>query len=333
MEIDSNLMGRSFNMPNELMTATLTRESPWIGVGVSGSWYDYHEAMEAAGMDFYAVPQEAYTNMHDYMPVSGSEYPVVVPGIQVNVRPDKNEILGVVSSRYGLIQNEDAFSMAQPFLDNGGVIKAAGYTQQGLYFMVLRLHNNQILGDSYHVDVMITNSFNGAFPCAVIMVPTRIVCQNMYSRLMGHKDNILRYRHCSCVDERMGLMKGALGNVVAYMNEFNDTLQLAASNQLEDYQIWHLIHALFPYPQESKQSATINRIEEQREEFYNRYYLADDNANFKNTGLGFINAYYDYLSHREPGKKMQNSWQDRRLSGMVNGQDIKHKLIKEAIHA
>lgn len=150
-------------MTMEIVTQPrLDREAPWIGVGVSGEWTNYRHALEDANMDFYAVGQEAKTLMN-YDESNLVAFYETVPGIQVNVREGTNKILGVVSDNYGIVQNEDAFSMLEPFLSAGGVITHAGYTEQGLYFMVLKLRETQILGDTYDVDVMCVNSFNGAY--------------------------------------------------------------------------------------------------------------------------------------------------------------------------
>ena len=304
------------------------RQAPWCGVGVKGEWTDYRSALQAAGMDFYVVPQDALTRMTT---VAGPDM-VVVPGIQVNVRQDVNKIMGVVSDNYGIVQNEDAFSMLEPFTQAGGIITNAGYTEQGLMFMVLRLKQTEILGDLYDVDVMCTNSFNGAFPCALIMVPTRIICQNMYRKLMG-SDHVMRFRHCSQVDDRMKMAKHATGTVLSYMSAFQMQLESAYHNKLINSEIKNLIELLFPYPKPGGQRELMSRerVDTMRTEFYDRYYNAPDNAKFHGSGMGFVNAYMDYLSHRDPTKNMQGSWEQRRLSGLVSGNDVKASIIKEAM--
>ena len=61
------------------------------------------------------------------------------------------------------------------------------------------------------------------------------------------------------------------------------------------------------------------------------YYDAADNCKFHNKAIGFLNAYYDYISHRNPTKNMSGSWEDRRLSGIVSGNDVKAKVIKAVL--
>ena len=309
---------------------TTRRESPWVGVGTTGSWRNYRDALHDCGLDFYVVPQDAYTTVTT---VNGPDS-ITVPGIQVNMRPTDNKVMGVVSSNYGIVQNEDAFSMLEPFTNAGGIIVQGGMTEQGLNFMVLRMHEASILGDEYTVDVMAVNSFNGAFPCALIMVPTRIICQNMYRGLMGKgTDHVLRFRHGSQIEDRIANAKHAFSTVASYMDSFANTLMMAHSNKLYDSDIKHLVSLLFPYPKPggTREMITRDKVDSYRREFIDKYYNANDNARFVGTGMGFVNAYMDYLSHREPTKNMQGLWADRRLSGLVSGNDIKPAVIKGCI--
>ena len=62
-----------------------------------------------------------------------------------------------------------------------------------------------------------------------------------------------------------------------------------------------------------------------------RYYDAPDNRKYHGKALGFLNAYYDYLSHHDPSKNMPGSWTDRRLSGLINGNDIKGNVIRKVV--
>lgn len=324
INIDSN------NNRTIVQMGETTRKAPWIGCGVTGAWTDYRDAMVAGGLDFYVIGQDAYTN---HANMWGTQQPVHVPGIQVNMKAGSDEVMGVVSDNYGIVQNEDAFSMLEPFTQAGGVIRAAGQTAQGLQFMVMTLEQTNILGDNYDVDIMATNSFNGAFPCAIIMVPTRIVCQNMYRKLLGSSDNVMRFRHGSRVEERMSMMKHAASNVIAYMDAFKLQLENAYNYKLGKYDIETLIGLLFPYPKPGGKYENTSRekVDALREDFHAKYYLAEDNTNFLGTGMGFINAYYDYLSHREPTKNMQGAWADRRLSGLVSGNDIKPFVLKSCM--
>lgn len=307
------------------------RQAPWCGIGVRGEWRDYREALEASQLNFKVVQHNTYWEKPD---INGSSWtmPEQLP-MYANVRDTDNKVLGIVTPQYGLVQNEDAFALLKPFTDAGGIITNAGMTEQGLVFMVLRMRQQEFLGDSYDFDIMCTNSFNTMFPLSLIMVPTRIICQNMYRKLMGNKDNVLHLRHGSHAEFRIKAANAAVGSIGSYISAFGLTLERARNNRLSSAETDALVAGLFPYPKpgSARENTSRERVDTMRAEFMDRFYDAQDNRKFQGTGMGFLNAYYDYLSHRDPGKNMPGVWEDRRLSGLVSGNDIKTKLIEGSL--
>lgn len=320
------------------------REVPWLGIGTSGLWTDYREALADSQLDFLVEPKDAKVEIQTTFPGNGTLPPVfsvgimnpvhyeTVPGIQVNLRQSDNKILGCVSSQYGIIQNQEAFKLLEPFTQIGGKITNAGMTEQGLVFMVLRLRQENILGDDWNIDVMCTNSFNGMFPCALMIVPTRIICQNMYRSLMGGgADSVLRIRHGGLAQQRLDAAQVVTGGIMSYISAFGATLEKARANKISSSEVeGRVLPILFPYPKPGgeREQMSRERVDALRQEFMDVYYDATDNRKFHGTGMGFINAYYDYLSHRNPTKCMPGSWFDRRLSGLVSGNDVKVSAIK-----
>lgn len=303
--------------------------SPWLGCGASGMWTDYQDAMIAGDLDFIADNDEAYW----MKPIGGGVYdPERIPSVHVNFRTDTNEVLGIVSDQYGVVQNDEAFSLVQPFVDAGGIITNAGHTEQGLMFMVLHLDDKQFLGDNYSFDIMCTNSFNGKFPLGLMMTPLRIYCQNLYRKLKKN-DSILMLRHGSNISDRILKASEAVALVDGYADTFGRQLETAAGITKSENQINALIAMLFPYPKEdAKRYVTSKqRIDDMREGFYYRYYMAPDNDNYRGSALGFLNAYYDFLSHGESMRNMPGNLDDRRLSNLVSGMSVDTKLIAEAM--
>lgn len=321
------------------------REAPWIGIGASGTWTDYEDALDAAGLDFTVYREKVHCDL-PVVPIAEipgygtlgygsivSTMPKEVP-VFANVRDSDNKILGVVSQQYGIVQNHDAFSLLEPFTKAGGVITNAGMTEQGLCFMVLRMRQSVILGDEWDFDVMCTNSFNGAFPCSLIIVPMRIVCQNMYRKLMGRHDGMLHVRHGRFAEDRIVAAGSVTAQLLTFQAAFESQIQLLADKNMRTATIENaMLPILFPYPKEGtpKEAETKERINRMREQFMDIYYDASDNRKFHGTALGFVNAYYDYLSHREPIKRKSGKWEDRRLSGLVSGNDVNNKLLARCL--
>lgn len=315
---------------NSIATTTGIRQAPWIGIGTKGEWTDYRDALADSGLDFTVRQEELFWQKD----VGSGVYMNEPTSMYANVRNVDDKALGYVTSQYGIVQNRDAFQLMKPFTDAGGIITNAGMTEQGLVFMVLRMQKKEFLGDLYDFDVMCCNSFNTMFPLSLIMVPTRIICQNMYRHLMGGRhDALLHLRHGSNAEHRLKCASAAVGAIGSYIAAFGSTLEMANHKRLSSSETAALVEALFPYPKPgtARETSSRERVDTKRKEFMEYYYDAPDNRKFHGTGMGFLNAYYDYLSHREPTKNMPGSWQDRRLSGLVSGNDIKNKLIERSV--
>ena len=302
-----------------------SREVPWLGIGAKGEWHSSFEALQAADLDFEVRQEDLYWRRLDQNDPFIS-YDEKVP-MRANVRNEDDRLLGCVTLQYKVIQNSDAFSLIDPFIANSGVITNAGMTEDGLCFMVARVQVERSIGNEpYEIDLMVTNSFNTKYPCQIIMVPIRIYCQNMYRKLIN--DKVFLAKHTATANDR--LIALAQGDAI-------EKKVLAFKSVIESYQGRHLskdrlealIALLFPYPQANSPREQTFRLkaDEARENFLDRYYDAPDNRVHHDTAFGFVNAYYDYLSHRPATREMAGSWADRRLSGLVSGNDVSTSLL------
>ena len=315
-------------MPNSIVQSQ--RVAPWLGVGVSGLWDNSQDAIAAAKLDFTVRQEDLYWRRTACGQDCSIVYDEKVP-MFANVRDGDDRLLGCVTPQYRIIQNKDAFSLIDPFLGSNGVITNAGMTEDGLCFIVARIQvERSIGGEPYEINLMLTNSFNSKYPCQIILTPIRIYCQNMYRRLIN--DRVFLAKHTATANER--LLAIANGNAV-------EKKVLAFENVIESYQGKHmsrsqleaLIAMLFPYPKEGGPREVTYRLkaDEQRRTFVDRYFDAPDNRIHQDTAFGFVNAYFDYLSHHEQTRNASMPWADRRLSGLVSGNDIDAKTLHEAL--
>lgn len=312
------------------------RKLPWIGVGESGFWTSLDQALHDCGLDFEVSSHDALWKyegvMNPMMPsafqVSATTYNEV-PDIQVNVIDGTDRIVGVTSDRYSIIQNKQAFSLLQPFLDLGGAILQGGMTMQGMCFMVLECGNRgTVLGDDFRYYVCAMNSFNGKFPMAVFITPVRVVCQNMFRKLMKN-DNVMSIKHASNGSDRVEQAKLASSSMASFISDFHERANELMLKKASPYDFASM---LFKYPNKNSvknYDRSCERVDEMREVFVNEYVMAPDNMDNIDNMWGMANAYYDYMSHRPEAKNMwEDDWNDRRLSGIMSGKDIDTKLFR-----
>lgn len=297
------------------------RNAPWIGVGTSGHWTNVDDALRDSGLNYTVVDEPVYD-------VTGA----IIPGYKMNRRIDNNQQMGLVTTRYGIVQNNTAFNLITPFLQNGAKIIQCGQTISGMVFIVAECTMFNALGDAYKLYVCMMNSFNSRYPLLMFMTPIRVICQNMFRKLIDGCDNVLSIKHGLLAENRIENALAACSVLSEYQTKFIGKLDQAATRHIDSSFVDSFVLDLFPDPdKESKQYKTsLAKVEEQRDIFLNTCYHAPDNANFTGTAMGLLNAYYDYLTHRE-SVRANKDWEERRLVGMMTGDDVKPKLLKQLI--
>lgn len=106
----------------ETMAFVGSRGLPWHGLGTSvEELLTAKEMKTAAGLDWVVEPKP--------MTVQGTN--IVVPNKVANVRNTDSAVLGVVGSRYKVIQNDEMFSFADHLLDAGAQFETAGSLRGG----------------------------------------------------------------------------------------------------------------------------------------------------------------------------------------------------------
>ena len=87
------------------------RTTTWNGIGTTVKTDNIQTALENANLDYEVITRPIYTEIGDSK--------ILVPGKVATVNKDTNEVFGVVSSKYQVCQNADAFD----FVNNTITIK------------------------------------------------------------------------------------------------------------------------------------------------------------------------------------------------------------------
>lgn len=85
------------------------RETPWHGLGTRVQEApSSSEALIKAGLDWNVVQEPIYTETEE-----------LIEGYKANVRDSDRKVLGVVTDRYKVIQNQEAFAFTDELLGEG----------------------------------------------------------------------------------------------------------------------------------------------------------------------------------------------------------------------
>ena len=108
-------------MSANVETMFSVRETPWHGLGrIVMDAPASREALELAGLDWQVESRNIYSG-------TGA----MIPGYRANVRSTDEAVLGVVSDRYRIVQNEEAFQFTDDLLGEGVTYETAGSLQGG----------------------------------------------------------------------------------------------------------------------------------------------------------------------------------------------------------
>lgn len=172
------------------------------------------EALKLAGLDWYVEPTKIYVN--------GDE----VENYQANVRSSDGAILGIVTNKYDIVQNEDAFDFTDSLIDTGYVrYETAGSLNGGkTVWLLAKLPEDKILGDSVEKYLVFMNSHDGKGAVKCFCTPVRVVCQNTLSMALETAKRSWSFKHMGDLNSKLEEAKQTLFMADKYMENLKKKL-------------------------------------------------------------------------------------------------------------
>jgi phage/plasmid-like protein (TIGR03299 family) len=182
-------------MPANVETMAYVGQIPWHGIGnvVTGK-ESARDVMIAAGLDWTVSKRPLLTIISacEFVPIFG----------KAAIRRDSDEsILGVCGKDWNPLQNTDAFSFFDPFInENQAEYHTAGSLDNGKKVWVLAKVKNAdteiVRNDPVESYIMLSNAHDGVTSVRIGFTPIRVVCANTLA--LAHSDKsskLIRVRH------------------------------------------------------------------------------------------------------------------------------------------
>ena len=296
-------------------TIMYVREKPWHGLGTMVAEAPTSaDAMRLAGLNWEVNPLPIYT-------AEGVE----IPNYKANTRSSDGTVLGIVSNRYKIVQNGEAFDFTDALLGEGIRYETAGSLNGGKRIWLLgKMPERYIAGDKFEPYICFTNTHDGSGAVRVCMTPIRVVCNNTLNMALGSAK-----RNWSAVHK---------GNIGAKLEEARTTLQLADVylKGLEE-KADRLANAKMSYDETVKAIETIlpilpNATDRQKEtvktarDSIMACVFAPDLEQFLYTKWGLINAVSDYIGHSAPIRRNDN-YDENRWGKIIGGHPLLDKVV------
>lgn len=292
---------------------------PWHGLGrIIREAPTSHDALVAAGLDWSVngVPVAAKI---------GNSYSEI-PNTVANVRSSDNRVLGIVSGRYQIVQNEEAFAFTDMLVNNEFGIdvqyETAGSLQDGKrVWMLAKLPMQTILGDKIVPYIAIINNHDGKGAVRVIMTPTRIVCQNTLTLGLSKAKRSWSTTHVGNLESKLEDAKNTLDLANAYMEALEEEAERLQQIAVSDKLFKEMLLEMYPHDPFSRYDTKNENNRKARELVTDIYKQTEDLSPFYGTAWGVYNAMADYASHPEPRRKMLDftKYKERQLAGFFDG--------------
>lgn len=284
-------------MPAEVETMFSARVKPWHGLGtVVAECPDSQEAVKLAGLDWKVEQKDVYADNWNR-----------IPGYKANVRDSDQSVLGVVSDRYQVVQNEEAFAFTDELLGEGVRYETAGSLQGGRrVFLLARLPQRFIIaGDEITPYFVIMNSHDASCSIKAAMTPVRVVCQNTLNLAFRTAKRTWMTKHTSNIMERIDDAKMTLQFAEQYMQEMGKGVDTLARKKLTDKKAMEFMSEFFPVTEELSSAQKKNNLT-LLNDMKARYFDAPDLQGTGKNGYRFINAVSDFATHAEPIRRTKN---------------------------
>ena len=301
-------------MAANVETMMYVREKPWHGLGTMVMEAPTSaDALRLAGLDWTVDQTPVYTD-------AGIE----ITGYKANRRNSDNAILGIVSDRYKIVQNTEAFEFTDALIGEteNGVVKyeTAGSLCGGKrVWLLAKMPTQKILDDDVEPYMFFSNTHDGSGAIKVGLTPIRIVCNNTLNIALNTAKRQWSTKHIGNMQSKLEEAKLCLQFADKYMKGLNEEADRFANATLYKEQIDEIFNEMFPIDDDTTERKK-NNINEFKNEYY-MCYLRPDIAQFMNTAWGAVNAMSDVVTHSAPKRNTAN-YAENRWGKIMDGHAI-----------
>lgn len=277
-------------MAANVETMFSVREKPWHGLGtIVAEAPTSKDALHLAGLDWNVVQSPIFT--------SGGQ----IEGYKANIRDSDKQVLGVVTDRYKVIQNTEAFAFTDKLLGAGVRYETAGSLQNGRKVWLLATLPKEfiIAGERICPYLVFSNTHDGSGAVRVAITPIRVCCNNTLNLALATAQRSFSMVHTGDIKGKIQEAKQCLLMADSYMENLGKEFERLRKQKISDQQVKEYIEQLIPVEKDAS-LISIRNTRKLREDMRMRYYEAPDLKDLGNNAYRFVNAVSDFATHSNP---------------------------------
>ena len=234
-------------MSHEVETMFSVRQVPWHGLGtIVQDAPDAAAALALAGLDWQAEGRPVYDGQGR-----------VIDGYQAITRDRDDQVLGILSGSYRIIQNAEAFAFADALLGYGVRFETAGSLRHGrTVWLTTKLDREfAVLDEPWTAFLTLSNTFDGSGAFKAVVSPVRVVCANTLAMAEAAAQRSFSIQHRGDPQARMDEARETLGLVEGYMDRLARSAEELAGIELRAQDWPDLVERIIPDPPQGKVGA------------------------------------------------------------------------------
>lgn len=295
-------------------TMFYVREKPWHGLGTRvEEALTSQEAIEKAGLDWTVDPCPVF-----------DQRGIQIQGYVANTRSSDDSVLGIVSNRYRIVQNREAFDFTDNLIGKGLKYETAGSLRGGRQVWLLgKMPDMQICGDKFEPYICFTNTHDGTGAIRCCMTPIRVVCNNTLNLALSRAKRSWSARHIGDINAKLTEARQTLDLADLYLKNFAEEADKLAGAKMNSGMVITVLDQMFKLKDDASQRQK-DTAKEAKYQIVNCM-MAPDLAQFVGTKWGFLNAVADWVDHSNPARRTKN-WEENRFTNVIAG----HQLLDKA---
>lgn len=301
----------NFNKKTKSYSFAAYGEPAWHGLGkIVNEAMTSEQAIKMANMD-YTVKKGNIQYFDD------EGMPVQIDGVYANYREDNGAFLGLVKSRYEIVQNVDAFGFFDAIIDSGeAIFHTAGVLGKGeRIFVLAKLPEDfRIGGEVIQKYILLTNSHDGNSSVIAGMTNIRVVCNNTLQAALKGLTNKVSIGHVTGAKEKLQQAHKVMGLASTYNQEVQEIFNRMTDKKMTEGEYREFFQSVFtPEYKDEQEEKTIstklaNMIDSTTQFAMTHNTQTTDES--KGTLWGAYNAvsgYYNYLKNYDSAEAKFNS--------------------------
>lgn len=306
-------------MAANVETMMYVREKPWHGIGTMVTEAPTSaDALRLAGLDWQVEQTPVFTE--DLMEI---------PNYKANIRSTDRAVLGIVTDKYQIVQNAEAFEFTDSIVgetENGVVTyETAGSLAGGKKIWLLaKMPTQKILDDDIEPYMVFSNTHDGSGAIRIAMTPIRVVCQNTLNLALNNAKRQWSTKHMGNMQSKLEEARLCLQLADKYMQNLDIETDRLANATLRKEQIDEILDELFPIDDNATDRKKRN-VQNMKDDFYVAYFMPDI-LKFGESAYRAVNAMSDVVTHAKPKRNTAN-FNENRWGKIMDGHVLMDQFV------